>query len=229
MSNVVVTLGGVPFRDFEVPEKITFGGAQRVAVNRLIGGGRVVNTLGGDDGEIHFCGVFSGDDAASRAQLLDAARTLGTAIPLAWGTFFYMVVLAEFEAEYTKPWWIPFALRCVVATDPVAALAGLVTPLADLIGNDIAAAASLSVQAGISVIGLTGSNPGYAATQATIGSAIAVNGAALNSGASGLAMAADAPGGVTAMSQVMAASSQLAALGSMNGYVNRAATLAEQL
>jgi hypothetical protein len=226
---VVVTLGGVPFRDFEVPEKISFGGAQRVAVNRLIGGGRVVNALGGDDGEIHFGGVFSGDDAAARAQLLDAARTLGTAIPLVWGGFFYMVVLAEFAAEYTKPWWIPFAVRCVVAVDPVAALAGLVAPVADLIGNDIAAAASLSVQAGISLIGLSGSNPAYAATQATIGSAIASNGLALNSGANGLAAATDAGGGVAGMGEVMIASSKLAALGGMNGYINRAATLAAQL
>jgi hypothetical protein len=229
MSNVVVTLGGVPFRDFEVPEKITFGGAQRVAVNRLIGGGRVVNALGGDDGEIHFGGVFSGDDAAARAQLLDTARSLGTAIPLAWGAFFYMVVLAEFAAEYTKPWWIPFAVRCVVATDPVAALAALVTPVADLIGSDIAAATSLSVQAGISAISLSGSNPAYAVAQTTIGAAIADNGTALNSGANGLATATDATSGVAGMSQVMAASSQLAALSGMNGYVNRAATLAAQL
>jgi hypothetical protein len=229
MSNVVVTLGGVPFRDFEVPEKISFGGAQRVAVNRLIGGGRVVNALGEDDGEIHFGGVFSGDDAAARAQLLDAARTLGTAIPLAWGRFFYMVVLAEFAAEYTKPWWIPFAVRCVVATDPVAALAGLVTPVADLIGNDIAAAASLSVQAGISLLGLSGSNPAYAAAQATIGSAIASNGLALSNGADGLAAANDAAGGVAGMGEIMIASSQLAALGGINGYVNRAASLAAQL
>jgi hypothetical protein len=226
MSQVVLTLGGVPFQDFEVPEKIAFGGAQRVAVNQLIGGGRVVNALGGEDGEIHFCGVFSGSDASSRAQILDAARELGTAIPLVWGEFFYMVVLVEFAAEYTKPWWIPFAVRCVVATDPVAALAGLAAPVVDMIGNDITAATSFSLQSGISLAGLSGSSPAYAAAQSSINTALAAGGTALNNGASSLTAAAAAPDGVAAMGQVVASSSQLAALGAMNGYVNRAAVLA---
>jgi hypothetical protein len=29
---VILTLGGVPFQDMEVPEKISFGGKQRVVV-----------------------------------------------------------------------------------------------------------------------------------------------------------------------------------------------------
>ena len=40
MSNVILTLGGVPFQDMEVPERITFGGKQRVAVQTLLGGDR---------------------------------------------------------------------------------------------------------------------------------------------------------------------------------------------
>jgi hypothetical protein len=137
-----------------------------------------------------------------------------------------MVVLVEFAAEYTKPWWIPFAVRCVVATDHVAALAAVVAPVADLIGNDIAAAASLSLQAGVSLAGLSGGNAGYAAAQGAVRTAIANAGASLNTGAAGLTAAVTAPDGVMAMQNIVGSSSQLAALAGMNSYVNRAAMLA---
>src|SRR5271154_5082483 len=96
MTNVVLTLGGVPFQDMEVPEKISFGGQQRVAVQNLIGGGRVVATLGIDDGRISFSGIFSGTDAVARAQMLDAARASGLAVPLVWDSFYYTVIIADF-------------------------------------------------------------------------------------------------------------------------------------
>ncbi|MCB5944118.1 hypothetical protein [Acidocella sp. KAb 2-4] len=60
MSKVTLTLGGVAFRDMEVPEAIGFGGRQRVAVQELLGGGRAVQVLGVDEGVITFSGIFSG-------------------------------------------------------------------------------------------------------------------------------------------------------------------------
>jgi hypothetical protein len=72
MSNIILTLGGVPFQDFEVPEQIRFGGSQRLAVHELIGGGRVVDALGDDAGEISFSGIFSSSDAAAGAYRGDA-------------------------------------------------------------------------------------------------------------------------------------------------------------
>ena len=155
MSNVVLTLGGVPFQDMEVPEKISFGGKQRVAVQNLIGGGRVVSALGIDDGKISFSGIFSGSDAVSRAQLLDAARALGASIPLVWDSFFYTVVIEGFTAEYRKTNLIPFSITCVVVNDPLASLAALTAPIANLIGNDLSVASALSGQAGFSLAGLS--------------------------------------------------------------------------
>jgi hypothetical protein len=224
MSQIVLTLAGVAFQDFEIPEKIQFGGGQRLAVNELIGGGRVVNPLGADDGEIIFRGIFSGDDASARAQLLDAARAIGAAIPLVWGEFFYSVVLAEFAAAFTKPWWIPFALRCVVVSDPVSALASFVTPAIDLIGADLSAATSLSGLAGISLDSLGGGSiAGFAAAQSGIAGAISTQGAAVTGAAAGINGAADAASGTAALGQLSAASAQLAGVTGLNGYVNRAA------
>ncbi|OZB40983.1 MAG: hypothetical protein B7X48_02755 [Acidiphilium sp. 34-60-192] len=90
-----VVLGSVTLRGFEVPEQIVFGGGQRLAVHELIGGGRVIDTLGAAAEEIEFSGVFSGPDAALRVQSLDVARAAGLALPLSWGDFSYSVIIAS--------------------------------------------------------------------------------------------------------------------------------------
>jgi hypothetical protein len=230
MSNVVVTLGGVSFQDFEVPEKISFGGTQRLAVQELIGGGRVVDALGEDDGEIAFAGIFAGGDAAQRAQTLDTARAAGAVLALFWDQYFYNVVIAEFAADYRKPWWIPFALRCVVASDPLLD-AGTDTPASYLVSNDLAVVTSLLGQAGISLVGLSHpTQAGLAAAQSVITSGIASTGAALNTQAGALSSATDAASGIAAMNQLTAASGALAALSGMSGYVGRATSnLASEL
>jgi hypothetical protein len=228
MSNVVLTLGAVTFQDFEVPEKIAYGGSQRLAVQALIGGGRVVDVLGQDDGEILFSGIFAGEDATERAQSLDVARAAGDVLTLSWDQFYYNVVIAEFAADYEKSWWIPFAIRCVIATDDVETDAA---PAAYLISNDLAVVSSLLGQAGISLSGLT--NPtadGLVAAQGVILAGIASTGVTLNGGVTALANAADAATGIRAVNQISGASESLAALSDMSGYVGRAAgNLAGQL
>jgi hypothetical protein len=225
MSNVILTLGGVPFRDMEVPEKISFGGQQRVAVQNLIGGGRVVEALGLDDGKISFTGIFSGSDAVGRAQLLDAARALGSALPLVWDGFFYTVIIEEFSAEYRKANLIPFGVSCVVVSDPLASLAAMVAPVANLIGNDLSLASALSGQAGVSLEGLSATSlAGFSVVQGALNTAMGGGGMMLNTAVSALNNAADASSGVAALGQLSGVSSQLAALSGMRSYVGRAAS-----
>jgi hypothetical protein len=59
MSDIVLVLGPVAFSDFEDPERIRFGGAQRLAVHKLPGGARVIDALGPDDTEIGWSGIFA--------------------------------------------------------------------------------------------------------------------------------------------------------------------------
>jgi hypothetical protein len=225
MRTVVLTLGGVPFKDFEVPEKIEFGGGQRLAVHALIGGGQVVDALGDIEGEINFSGVFSGSDATDRVRTLDAARALGTELPLVWDSFFYTVVIAQFAVEYRKPTWIPFAIRCAVITDPVAALASLAAPVANLISQDLFSAVSLAPSAGLSLAGLSGASAaGFASAQAEIDANIATSGTSLGAAAATFSGAPDASTGVSAMGQLVTNSGTLAALAGLRGYVERAAS-----
>src|SRR5690242_17085448 len=82
MSDIVLVLGPVAFSDFEVPERIRFGGAQRLTVHKLPGGARVIDALGPDDTELGWSGIFAGPDATERALLLDQLRVRGAVLPL---------------------------------------------------------------------------------------------------------------------------------------------------
>ena len=225
MSQVILTLGDVAFRDMEVPEKISFGGRQNMVVRQLIGGGRAIDVLGFDDGLISFSGIFFGSDAVSRAQMLDAARALGAPLPLVWDGFFYTVIIEEFCADYCKTNLIPFAVGCVVVSDPVAALAAVAAPVASLIGNDLAVAGALSGQAGLSLAGVSAASlTGVMAVRGELAGIVGAQGTALSTATSALSGAVDAQGGVLAVNQIGAVSSQLAAAAAATGYVRRAAT-----
>jgi hypothetical protein len=104
MSNVALLLGPIAFRNFEVPAAINIGGAQRLAIHRLLGGTRVIDTLGRDDTDISFSGTFSGPDATLRARLIDEMRVSGLSLPLTWDVFFYSVIIRKFEADYRSGW-----------------------------------------------------------------------------------------------------------------------------
>jgi uncharacterized protein YciI len=231
MSQVILTLGGVKFQDFEVPEQIRFGGGQRLAVHELIGGGRLVDALGDDAGEVVFSGIFSGSDAALRAQTLDAARAEGAEIPLVWDGFYYTVIIAEFAAEYNKPWWIPFAIRCAVVVDPATAFDSLLAPVSSLISGDIYAASALLSLAGLPAGALgRATAAGLAAVQADIAGGLSSMGNLLGGNVAALNAAPDALTGIGALNHISANTGALAGLSGVSGYVNRAATnLADEL
>lgn len=112
-----VTLGAVQFEAFEVPEKIPFGGEQKVNVHRLPGGTRIVDSMGPDDRDIDFSGTFMGSGAASRARQLDSMRKAGAKITLAWADFRREVVITRFECDYTYGGQVlPYTIACVVVS-----------------------------------------------------------------------------------------------------------------
>lgn len=219
MAAVSVTLGGVAFRDFEIPQAIEFGGCQKLAVHELVGGGRVIDVLGPEAGTIRFTGMFSGPDAELRAQLLDVARTAGAVLPLAWSGFAFEVVIADFTAVYQKPWWIPFGIELVAARNMVTAL----PDAAAQVGLDLASASGLAGMAGVSF------GPVSAASPAAIATAQGQVKGALGAAANGLAaagMAYDGSSGASAATDALrtmgTASLSLAALSGAAAYLGRA-------
>jgi hypothetical protein len=139
MSNYLL-VGPLLLQGFELPQSIQWGGAQRVAIHRLPGGRRVLDSMGRDDREIAWNGIFTGDDGALRARLMDLMRAEGTILPLAWDTFFYSVVVSRFEASFERANWIPYRIACTVLRDEAEGLLEDAVSLATSIAGDLGTA-----------------------------------------------------------------------------------------
>lgn len=239
MSDIVLVLGPVAFADFEIPERIRFGGMQRLAVHQLPGGGRVIDALGRDDCEICWSGAFTGEDATARARLVDALRVQGGPLPLTWDVFFYSVAIAEFTADYCKNWWIPYRITCTVLRDEAEAIIAAAAGLATDVVSDIGIAAGLAGGVGVDLSGaqtaLTTANavvPGTAAyaaaqtalqgSQSQIGRGI--DAADLQAGAIAAGLPATTPPAAAGIAAVTGAADALGRLGTLTaakGYVGR--------
>jgi hypothetical protein len=222
-----ITLGGIVFEAFEVPEQIEFGGKQRMAIHDLPGGGRVIDLLGPTDSDLVFGGIFSGAEAGTRARALDAMRAAGLPLPLSWDGNSYVVILADAVFSYAKPWWIPYQLRCVVRSDfgsvlAIASVAGDLATAAALIGGTVPLAGAESAVSGTTA--LTFGTAGYSAALAALSAAgNGVSGAMTTAGATlegiDLTLGSDGTGATVTASQATAGS--LAALAWGGAYLGR--------
>ena len=228
MGQGTLLLGPILFQDFEVPERVRWGGGQTLSVHRLPGGVRVIDALGRNDAEITWTGVFSGGDATLRARALDLMRTQGEAWPLTWDWFFYTVVISRFEAEFARSSWIPYRIACTVVRDEVASAVDAGLSLAGSLLGDLNTADGFG--SGVALGGAAGALAVPAATQrgtSAYGNACAAlatssgdvdTGIAGAEGQLGSASLADAVGlGATAD-----VAGQLAALAGARGYLRRA-------
>ena len=217
----LLTLGGLELDGFEVPASVRFGGAQRCTVHKLLGGGRVIDTMGRDDSALSWSGILSGGDASERARTLDAMRVAGGVLALAWDAFCYDVVLSQLDFEFCSPWWITYKIECTVLSDLAQAPVTYVPDVQDSIVADLTAASawvnvgtllSSASAAGALAPGANGNAAalvGLSALQASIGPQVAA--------AEGNLAAADVP-------TLVSASGSLAQLATAQGFISRALT-----
>ena len=119
----MMTIGSLTLRDFEVPQRIKYGGQQRLAIHHLGDGRRIVETLGHDDADIEFGGTLTGADAANRARMLENMCRSASQVPLVWDANRMTVIVQRFAADYATDTWIDYRLTCSVvdtATAPIA-------------------------------------------------------------------------------------------------------------
>lgn len=237
MTDVALLLGPIAFQDFEVPSGVNFGGRQRLAVHRLPSGLRVVDTLGRDDADICFTGIFTGSDATLRARGIDELRAAGLALPLTWDVFFYTVLIAEFYADYCNSSWIPYWIRCTVLQDEAWSLTQLAVSLATSVLADSSSAVGYAHGTGIDISGLqptlvasgamTRGTTSFVSAQASLVEAASSITHATSAADATLAATnssvATAQGGVSAVSNAADVSGQLASLVLANAYARRAA------
>lgn len=149
---VLLTLGGIAFQDFEVPESISTGGEQALVVHKLPGGARVVDAMGADHRDISWSGRFRSGNAEARARLLDGYRIGGQQFLLQWSTYRYQVIVKSFEAQYQQPFEIPYSVTCLVVSDESAPVLTGIPGLDAVIGSDFGNALGLSSSLGVAQI-----------------------------------------------------------------------------
>lgn len=227
MSSFLV-LGPVLFQDFELPERIRWGGAQRLAVHRLPGGVRIIDAMGRDDAEISWSGVFTGNGASVRARAIDLMRADGSVWPLVWDAFFYTVVVAAFAADYARSNWIPYRIACTVLRDEAEAVVEAALSLsADALGDLTSAAAmgsGIDFSAASTALGAPGATSyGSAAYGSAVGALSDVS-AAIDPSvtAQEAALNAAEPDTAAGLTQATGAAGNLAALTGARGYAQRA-------
>jgi hypothetical protein len=238
MSTVMLTLGPVTFENFEIPSCVAFGGGQRLAIHRLAGGGRIIDTLGRDDEDIRFEGIFSGADATLRARTLDELRASGQVSPLTWDVFFYRVIVRQFEAYYQNSYWIPYRLACTVLRDEASLPVKAVMSLATDVIADVASAAGFSGVTGLDFDDLQAAvattnacvrgSADFVTAQSAFGAAQATTATTLGSAEGQLGSVLlqgpmSAGTGVAQLATAVGAAQQLAAVAAANGYLGRAA------
>lgn len=113
----MLTLGPITFDAYELPERLAFGGRQRIATHQLPDGTRVLDVLGRDDGPLRWSGFFSGPDAPARARALDLMRAEGLVWPLSWDAFCYLVVIDRLLLGFERPNWVGYRISCTVLAD----------------------------------------------------------------------------------------------------------------
>lgn len=152
-------LGGFTFQpyDFSPPDRIPFGGQQALAVHKLPGGNRVVDTLGPDEDDITWSGFFFASNAMQQCLQLDALRAQGTVLTLTYAGLSRKVVIRHFKPHIRRyPHWIEYEITCVVSTNPFATAAtGTTAPVSidALIAADLGTALSASTAGSVPGIG----------------------------------------------------------------------------
>jgi hypothetical protein len=142
---ITLTLGGIVFNDFEIPENINFGGDQRLVVHKLPGGTRVIDAMGPDEAEIRWSGRFRGPSAEQRGLVLDFMRCQGQQVLLTWGLHIYQVVISHFEADFQYGGnEIPYTIGCTVVVNVTQAAAAALIGLVESLLGDLVSAVGLS-------------------------------------------------------------------------------------
>lgn len=117
---MIFSLGSKLFQGFELPEKLTLGGEQALVVQKVIGGRRVVHSMGPDDAPIEWSGRLMGETAALRAFQLDLVRRSGRELELRVGIRAYSVVIRRFQASQERPYLFSYTIAVEIVKDLVA-------------------------------------------------------------------------------------------------------------
>lgn len=228
-----IILGDFVFDGWEIPEKISWGGAQRVNVHKLIGGERVIDSMGPDNADIAWSGIFLSPDASLRADQLDQMRKDGELLELVFAGRYYSVVISSFTADQRMLSYVPYNITlavqrdqtiatypyvddavAAVLADTIAALSIVDTPPSQLAATFIAMAGIPPMLALPALVAQTATTAAVStaltATQTGIGSAAAEASIAIGTMAAASVLVGNLAGATTVVTAVPAMQTALA-------------------
>jgi hypothetical protein len=112
----MLILGNFVFQDYEIPERIEFGGKQALAVQKLIGGRRIIDAMGPDDHDPSWSGRLQGENATERALQLDEMRNAAQLLGLSFGDFFFQAVIADLKLVFERSYQILYTITVTIIT-----------------------------------------------------------------------------------------------------------------
>lgn len=247
-----VSIGEIILEDWEIPEKVSWGGQQRMTVHKLIGGTRFIDVMGEDNAEVSWSGRFLSPDAAFRADQLDLLRKSGMLIDVVFAGRYYSAVISSFIAEQLTQFHITYQISFTILADESSvspppdptALVMVTSDMNAVVAMPYVAPELLAAQAAVALIPplllpMAAIQIGAAATTAVAG-AIGTASALVNTAraaaegsvgaiaaaaatTAGLVGATTVVGAVNAMNAAADSTYALASAVTMGAYVNRAA------
>lgn len=147
--DTILVLGDFQFASVEIPERIVFGGDQKLVTHELVGGQRIIDAMGRSDMPLEWSGMLLGVNALERARYLDGLRVAGQQLDLTWSEFKYKVVIQSFRCTFERSYKLPYSITCMVVRDassPVTTIAA--AGFDEAIQNDMTSATDLGTAIG---------------------------------------------------------------------------------
>jgi hypothetical protein len=160
-----VSLGTLTFTGVEVPSLLRVGSEQALIVHKLIGGDRVIQSMGNDPASLSLTGMFTGPTAFQRAQKVAQLRDTGKQLRFGVAGLSVLVYIKAFAYDLTaKSAVIPYALTLEVQPTPATNPAATTSALSNLVGSDIASGISSIANTGAEVASYASTAIGQAQT-----------------------------------------------------------------
>ncbi len=132
-----VSIGNILFEGWEVPERVCWGGGQRMTVHKLVGGSRFIDTMGPDNSDVAWSGRFLSPDAAFRADQLDLLRKSGSQVDVIFAGRYYSAVISQFSAEQLTQFHICYHICITILADESAIGPPVDPPPIVLVASDL--------------------------------------------------------------------------------------------
>ena len=146
MLDTIIWLGGYSFNSWGVPARINGGGRQQLVVHQLIGGARVIETLGWNADDVCFRGRLRGLAASVEVRLLETLARSGQPVVFSYWSNRYQVVVRSFRWCFERYYEISYELDLTVLADLTQdAWQVLSTTLDEAFGADLLLVSSVSL------------------------------------------------------------------------------------